>query len=143
MMHGKREKEEKWMADGNNTLQNTDNLSRFHHGLSAADWTWTNGGDRHCAHGRLMALMFTSHITDSYGRGRKNDGKLTMWQCVCVCVVNPSWQYCASFPVRGCLQATIYALSTVLFCRFPPQLCFQLKQREMLPLFMLNNVFSP
>lgn len=60
---------EKWMGKENNTLQNTDNLSGFHHRFSAADWTRTNGGEHLHAHRRLMALMFTSAITDSYGTG--------------------------------------------------------------------------
>lgn len=55
------------MGKENNTLQNTDNLSGFHHHLSADDWTWTNGGNHLYAHRRLMALMFNSAITDSYG----------------------------------------------------------------------------
>lgn len=58
---------EKWMGKENNTLQNTDNLSGFHHRFSAADWTWTNGGNYLHAQRRLMALMFTSAITDSCG----------------------------------------------------------------------------
>lgn len=57
------------MGKENNTLQNTDNLSGIHHSFSAADWTWTNGGNHLHAHCRLMALMFTSAITDSYGTG--------------------------------------------------------------------------
>lgn len=57
------------MGKENNTLQNTDNLSGFHHRFSAADWAWTNGGNHLHAHCRLMALMFTTAITDSYGTG--------------------------------------------------------------------------
>lgn len=50
-----------------NTLQKTDNLSGFHHCFSADDWTWTNGGEHLRARPRLMAVMFTSAITDSHG----------------------------------------------------------------------------
>lgn len=62
-------REEKWMGKENNTLQNTDNLSGFHHCFFADDWMWTNGGKLLRTHPRLMALMFTSAITDSYGTG--------------------------------------------------------------------------
>lgn len=61
--------EEKCMGKENNTLHNTDNLSGFHHSLSAAHWTQTNGCKQRHAHRRLMALMFTSAITDSSGTG--------------------------------------------------------------------------
>lgn len=63
-------REEKWMGKENNTLQNTDNLSGFHHCFFADDWTWTNGDEQLCAHPRLMAVMLTSVITDSYGTGK-------------------------------------------------------------------------
>lgn len=69
MMHGKTQAEEKWVGKENNTLQNPDNLSGFHHRFFADDWTWTNGGEQLRAHPRLMALMFTSVRTDSYGTG--------------------------------------------------------------------------
>lgn len=63
-------RKEKWTGKENNTLQNTDNLSGFHHCFFFADdWTWTNGGEHLRAHPRLMALMFTSVIIDSYGTG--------------------------------------------------------------------------
>lgn len=62
-------REEKWTGKENNTLQNTDNLSGFRHCFFADDWTWTNGGELLHAHPRLMALMFTSAVTDSCGTG--------------------------------------------------------------------------
>ncbi len=70
------------MGKENNTLQNTDNLSGFHHLFSAADWTWTNGGEHLHARRRLMAVMFTSAITDSCGMGWMNDGT-QKWLSVC------------------------------------------------------------
>lgn len=69
MIHGKNGGE-KWMGEENNTLQNTDRQSvRIPSQFSADDWTWTNGGK--CLHPRprLMALMFTSFIADSYSTG--------------------------------------------------------------------------
>lgn len=86
MMHGKHgweKRNERAKGAKNNTLQNTDNLSGYHHRFSAADWTRTNGGNHLHAHGRLMALMFTSAITDSRGAGMAERWHSGVAKCAC------------------------------------------------------------